>query len=557
MTGDQADEPASSRGSWRPMVVIALAQMLMVFNVSTLQVSIDGITSSFGAPATSVGTAIVVYSLVVAGLIILGARIGQAIGSLRVFRAMLVLFAIAMGVMAASPGVMTMIFAQVLAGLAAAALVPSLVVLISSHYSGPQQAKALGWLGGAQALGIVLAFLIAGALATLVSWRVTFGLLVGLAAVIFKMSDRLTGLEGRAGIEIDVTGMLLVASSVFLISIGCNNLTDWGVLLAKPAAPFALLDMSPAPFMIVCGIFLMQAFVGWTRRRRAAGQPVLVALEVLDTLRERSALFCMFVIGALGSALTFLVPLYIQIVQGGSSLQTAIAVIPFSLASFAAAVLIVRMQGRLSPRETARIAFMLMTGALILLAAVIRNDWSTLPVTIGMVAAGIGEGALVTLLFNVLVSASPKELAGDVGSLRGTTNNLAAGVGTAIAGALVVGVLASSIHRELVDNGRIPVELKRQVDLDDLSFVSNDRLRGVLDRLGAQPAQVEEAVEINTRARLLALKVTFIALAGLSLLAWFPAGGLPHNARRRVGAADSEAPAAAGHSASSASGASH
>lgn len=544
MTRDQSDAPGVPQASWRPMLVIALAQMLMVFNVSTLQVSIDGITSSYGAPATTVGTAIVVYSLVVAGLILLGARICQAIGSRQVFRAMLVVFGVAMGVMAASPGVITMIFAQVLAGVAAAALVPSLVVLISAHYSGVQQAKALGWLGGAQALGIVLAFLIAGALATWVSWRVTFGLLVLLAAMLFKMSDRLAMIEGRSGVQIDVTGMLLVAGAVFLISIGCNNLTDWGVLLAKPSAPFALLDMSPAPFMIVCGIFLMQAFVSWTRARRAAGAPVLVALEVLDTLRERSALFCMFVIGALGSALTFLVPLYIQIVQGGSSLQTAIAVIPFSLASFAAAVLVVRMHGKLSPREIARSAFMLMTGALILLAAVIRNDWSTLPVMIGMISAGIGEGALVTLLFNVLVSSSPKDLAGDVGSLRGTTNNLAAGVGTALAGALVVGVLASSIHRELVDNARIPVELKAQVNLDDISFVSNDRLRNVLGSLGAEPEHVEEAVEINTRGRLLALKVTFIALAGLSLLAWFPAGGLPHTARRRTTPA--EAPAGSG-----------
>lgn len=525
------------------MIVIGLAQMLMVFNVSTLQVSIDGITSSLGAPATTVGTAIVVYSLVVAGLIILGARIGQAIGSRRVFRAMLVLFGISMAVMAMSPNAMTMIFAQALAGIAAASLVPSLVVLISSHYSGQQQAKALGWLGGAQALGIVLAFLIAGGLATWVSWRVTFGLLVLLAAVIFKMSDRLTGLEGQSGVEIDVTGMLLVASSIFLISIGCDNLTEWGVLLATPRAPLTFLDMSPAPFMIVCGIFLMQAFVSWTRRRQAAGEPVLVALEVLETHRERSALFCMFVIGALGSALTFLIPLYIQIVQGGSSLQTALAVIPFSLASFAAAVLVVRMHDRLSPREIARIAFMLMTFAMVLLAAVIRNDWSTLPVTIGMIAAGIGEGALVTLLFNVLVSASPRELAGDVGSLRGTTNNLAAGVGTALAGALVVGVLASSIHRELVDNPRIPIELKAQVNLDEIAFVSNSRLRGFLNGLGAAPAHVEEAVEINTRARLLALKVTFIALAGLSLLAWFPAGGLPHKARGRVGATRPEAAA--------------
>ena len=58
---------------------------------------------------------------------------------------------------------------------------------------------------------------------------------------------------------------------------------------------------------------------------------------------------------------------------------------------------------------------------------------------VGLITVGLGQGALVTLLFNVLVTSSPKELAGDVGSLRGATQNLAAAVGTAVIGALVVG----------------------------------------------------------------------------------------------------------------------
>ena len=527
MAATASDSEISTPSSWRPMVVIGLAQILMVFNVSTLQVSIDGITSSFRAPATAVGTAIVVYSLVVAGLIMLGARIGQAIGSRRVFRAMLALFGIAMGIMAASPGVITMLFAQILAGVAAAALVPSLVVLIAGHYSGAGQARALGWLGGAQAMGIVLAFVLAGMLATWISWRVTFGLLVLLAALIFKLSSWLRPTAGEEDVGVDVVGVVLIAAGTFFVSIGCNNLTEWGGLLAKPAAPFAVLDMSPAPFMIVGGIFLLQAFVSWSRRRRARKMPLLVSLEVVDTIRERAALFCMFAIGALGSAITFLVPLYIQIVQGRNSLQTTVAVIPFSLASFVAAVMVVRLKGRISPRKIGRVSFLMMAAALVLLATVVRNDWSTFTVIVGMALAGLGEGALITLLFNVLVSASPRELAGDVGSLRGTTNNLAAGVGTALAGALLVGVLGSSVHRELADNPGIPLELRSQVDLDAISFQSNEKLRRSLAALEGAEEHVDEAVQINARARLVALKATFLALAALSLLAYFPAGGLP------------------------------
>jgi len=291
--------------SWMPLLTIALAQMLMVFNVSTLQVSIDGIASSFDAPATTVGTAIVTYSLVVAGLIMLGARIAQVIGSRRVFRLAVALLGAAMAVMALARNVPMMLVAQVVAGLAAAGLVPALVVMIADHYTGHQRAKALAWLGGAQALGIVLAFLIAGYLATAVGWRFTFGGLVAVAALVYVLAGRLDVRPTPAGVSIDWTGIVLAAAAILLISVGANNLTDWGGLLARPAAPFAVLDMSPAPMMIIAGLFLIEAFVTWSRRRGAHGKTPLVALDVVDTAAERAALLSMFTIGAIGSALTF------------------------------------------------------------------------------------------------------------------------------------------------------------------------------------------------------------------------------------------------------------
>jgi MFS family permease len=525
---------AQPRTSWMPMVVIGMTQILMVFNISTLQVSIEGIVSSFNTPATTVGTAIVAYSLVVAGFIMLGARLAARLGSRRVFRSMVLVFGAAMGLMSISPNATVMIVAQIVAGAAAAALVPTLVVLIADNYRGEQKTKAVGWLGGTQAMGIVLAFLIAGSLATWIGWRFTFGLLVLVAVVIYRMSARLQPIAKQPQVSIDYVGAGLASMAILLISAGCNNLTHWGFLLATPRAPFSVLDMSPAPFMIVLGIFLLEAFFEWSLRRRNGGGTPLVALEVLDTPKERSALFSMFAIGAIGSALTFLIPLYVQIVQGGTSFAAALSLLPFSLASFLAAVLVVRISGRASPREIARFAFLLMAGALALLGAVVRNDWSNVVVMVSMFAAGIGEGALVTLLFNVLLAASPRELAGDIGSLRGTTNNLAAGVGTALASTLLVGVLSSSIHRDLVHSGRIPTVLRAQIDLDNVSFTSNAQLRRTLERTTATPAQVSEAERINTESRLLALKLTFFALSGLALLAYFPAGRLPGPASRGV-----------------------
>ncbi len=87
-----------------------------------------------------------------------------------------------------------------------------------------------------------------------------------------------------------------------------------------------------------------------------------------------------------------------------------------------------------------------------------NNELSDLLVVTGLVMFGLGQGALATLLFNVLVIYAPRQFAGDVGSLRGTIKNLAAGVGTAVAGVLVVGILGVNIERSLVDN---PVDSAR------------------------------------------------------------------------------------------------
>ena len=72
----------------------------------------------------------------------------------------------------------------------------------------------------------------------------------------------------------------------------------------------------------------------------------------------------------------------------------------------------------------------------------------------------------------MLVTSSPKELAGDVGSLRGVTHNLAAAVGTAVVGALLVAILSSIILGNLAENPVITAELKDEVNLTNLNFLN-------------------------------------------------------------------------------------
>jgi MFS family permease len=512
--------------SWLPLVVILLAQIQMAFNVNAIPVSIGPIVEELEVPATSVGTALVFYSLFVAAFVLVGAKLGKMFGERLVFQVTALAHGAAMGIMALSSGAETMNLAQALAGLAAAALVPTLVVMIAANYRDKQQAQALGILAGTPAISGALAFFIAGIFGTLLTWRLSFGILSVLSLLVFALSFRLQPIPRQPGIKIDAIGAVLAALAIMLISLGFNNLNAWGIVWGKPAAPFTLMGLSPAPFMVILGVVMGQAFFSWAHRRVEQEKTPLLALEVLESPEERSNIVALLVIGALGPAVNFLIPLYLQIVQDRTSLETAVTVIPYTLAIAASAMLIVRLFDRLSPRQIASLGFVIVGLGLTLLAYTISNEWTTPIVIFSLILVGIGEGSLLTLLFNVMVSASPKELAGDVGALRGVANNLSTALGTAFAGVVAVGLLSTIVVSALAQSS-IPESLKVQVNLDNVNFVTNDLLESVLSETSATPEQVAEAVRINEMARLRALKASFLILAGISLLALVPARGLP------------------------------
>ncbi|WP_280235130.1 MFS transporter [Nocardia cyriacigeorgica] len=515
------------RASWLPMVGLFFAQVLMSFNVAALPISLGGMVEDFEVAPTVVSSTIVVYGLAVAALVMVGGKLGQRIGWVAIFRVVVATFGASAIMMIVSPSVGWAIAAQGVAGASAAIIVPSLVALIAENYHGDQQATAIGSLGSARAISGVSAFFIGGALGTLIGWRPVFGIVLALAVVVFAFSFTLRSDDGDAGIEIDLTAAALIGAGIVLLTIGFNNLNAWGVFFADPDAPFDLLGVSPAPVLIVVGIVLGQAFIMWTRRRMREGKAPLVDLSVLGSSRERAAVYAMFIVVALEAALIFTVPLYIQIVQGRSPFDTSLAMMPFNLTVFITAMLVVRFYKRFTPRVIGMFSFTLTTAALIWLAYVVTNNWETVPTIFGLIVFGIGQGALVTLVFNVLVTSAPKKLAGDVGSLRGTTQNLASAVGTAVVGAMLVTILSLTVGQEIIDNVELPDSLIAQVDLDNVNFVSNDRLREILERTDATPEQVDAAVEVNEDVRLRTLKFGLLILAGISATAIVPASRLP------------------------------
>lgn len=517
----------TTKTSWLPLIIVVLTQIQASFAVNALTVSMAGITSDLNIAATSVGTAITAGTFSMAAFILLGAKIGSRFGSKGVFQIALLIHGLAMLGIALAPTGEVLFISQAASGAVIALVAPALTVFIATNYKGHQQGVAIGLLAAAIPAAGVLALLLAGTFATTIGWRWSFVLMVALAAVNFLLSLTLKKVPSQPLLQIDWTGAIIAAVSIIFLSFGFSGLEPWGLIMASESAPFSILGLSPAPVLIVLGLVGGQLFFVWIRRRQDAKKPRIFDLRVLRSNSELMITACMAIMLFVGTAANFVIPLYMQVVQGLTGIETSFSIIPYTLSIFLASTFIATLYGRFRPRHIATAGFIVVAGALMLLAFTIQNSWGQAFIVAGLILLGLGQGSIVALVFNTLLSRAPKELAGDVGAWRGLVHNLSGSVGIAVISVFAVSVLSGLVISEVKDSAILTPEVVAEVNLDNTNFVTNDHLEGVLAETGASAEEVDEAVRINEEARLRALQISLLGLALLALLAIVPATRLP------------------------------
>lgn len=512
---------------WVPLIVVVMTQIQASFAVNALTVSMAGITTDLDTPATTVGTAITAGTFAMAAFILLGAKIGARFGTRGVFQIAVAIHALAMAGVALSLSPAMLFIAQASSGAVIALIAPALTVFIATNYKGERQGQAIGLLAAAIPLAGIMALLLAGWFAETIGWRWSFALMVALGAVNLLLSFRLKKVPAQPDLKIDWTGAILAAVAIILLSFGFSGLNSWGVWEASSQAPFAILGISPAPLLIILGLILGQIFFVWVGKRQREKKSRIFDLRVLATSSELAVTACMATMLFVGTAANFLIPLYMQVVQGLSGIQTSFSIIPYTISIFLASTFVATLYKRFPPRIIGATGFVVVAVALTLIAFTIRGDWGQAFIVIGLVLLGLGQGSIVALVFNTLLSAAPKEIAGDVGAWRGLVHNLSGSVGIAVASAFAVTILASSLATAAVQHPEISAELIQEVNINEADFLTNPQLEAVLEDTSATPTEVAAAIEVNEEARLRALQLSLLGLAMLALLAIVPALRMP------------------------------
>jgi len=521
-----AGSAVETRSSWLPLFVVMLAQVQLAFNA--WNVSITGITEDLGISPTTVGLANTASTFAVSAFLLLGAKITSKIGPLLAFRIGVIIPALAALLIATAQDGSVLFIAQSITGASNAITLPALTIIIAASFQGKQQASAIGYFAASIPLAQVVSLLIAGQFASTIGWRWSFVLVASIGLINFAASFLLKPVPAQKNLIVDWTGGVLAAIAIILISFGLSVMNDWGLITATSNAPLAIGTFSVVPLFFVASVIFAQLFLARTRKRMDEQKVPLVNLDIVRDRSERATVTVMGIMLFVGTAVSFLMPLYMQVVQGFVGIQVSLAVVPYTISIFIANTLVARLYGRFAPRTIASVSMTVVTLALVWLSFTIANDWGQASVVIGLVVLGLAQGCVVALVFNALLTSAPKENAGDVGAIRGLTHNLSGSAGIAVASAFAVGLLTSSAYSAANDSEIFTPEIVEQINFDNVNFFTNAQLEQVLTaNTDATDEQIAVAVEEFTQARLDALRTTMLVLGGLAALAIVPARRMP------------------------------
>lgn len=522
---------ASQPTSWRPLVLVCLTGMIVVFNASVLATAISRVVSDLGTTVSRVQAAIVAYALLVTAFTITGGKVSALIGPVRTQLLGLGIYALGMGLCIAARSIETLIAGQAIAGIGGALLIPNSLAILGQAYSGEQRTLAVSIQAGTAGIGSALALLLGGILVQNWGWRAPFLFLLPMLAVTLGIGLRTSLPTHRSKGTLDVPSILWSASGVLLLVVGINQIGAWGLLLASASAPISVAGLSPVLMLLMLGGLLVYVFLARQRRLSCEGRLPLFDSSIVSPPLARACLWGIVAINLLMAGLSYLLPLYLQIVLGMSPFSSAMMIVPLSVSALVSAAATPALMRTISARTLLTAAHLLSAGAVGLLAITVSNQWGDFWTVASEIAIGLGLGVGLSVGSALLMDMTAPEQAGDVGSARGVATFLGISAGTALAGTILLSTLAQSAAA-LVGNDPT-LNLSHEVELtpSSVNFVSNDDLRDQLGGMGYTPRQVIRGVEINVESRLVALRASLFALAVLTLAPIVTFRHLPRRSR--------------------------
>ncbi|MGW5583817.1 MFS transporter [Streptomyces sp. NPDC003857] len=428
---------APNRRRWWALLVLCLGVMMTFVNVSSTISALSPLQDDLHISSSTLVWVSSAFSLAVVSLVLSAGTLSDLLGRRRVFWAGVALFTLGsfIAFLAGSAGLL--IAAQALMGVAAAAVLPASLAIVSHTFADPhERTGAISIWASCAGLGLAIGPVVAGVLLDQVSWHAVFLTDVVIGLITLVLTPLLVSESRHPTRRFDPAGMVLgtvaVASATYaIIEGGATGYAEPTIIAAY--AVFAV------------------SLVAFVRVELRHGDPMLE----LRLFRNASFTTVMS-IGAVTMlafvGISLLTVLYLERVAHDSALTTGVKLLPMFAAYIVISAFAARLVRRFGIAVTLTTGLVLMGGgAFALLAAGPFSGYGAMwP---GLFVAGVGSALLVAPSTAAAVNSVPPLQAGMAAASVNMFRQLGSVLGPSILGTLVTTRFPRLLHDRLASAG--------------------------------------------------------------------------------------------------------
>jgi EmrB/QacA subfamily drug resistance transporter len=325
------------RNRWATLTVLALAQFMVVLDVTIVNVALPDIQRDLGFAPDDLQWVISAYALLFGGFLLLGGRAGDLLGRRRVFMAGLALFGAASLAAAFSASPEMLVVARAVQGLGGALLSPvALSILMVTFAHGRERNIAMGVWGGLAALGGTAGVILGGVLVDALGWESIFWFNVPIAIALVAIAPLFVR-ESRADLAVrsfDAAGAVLGTAGLLGVV--------YGVIRSEPVG----WGSAEVIGSLAGGVALLALFVAVEARATAP----LVPLRLFASRGMRVSSTALALNGGAFLSMFFLTAIFLQQVRGDSALQAGLHFLPMGVAAVGGATVASNLVTRIGTR---------------------------------------------------------------------------------------------------------------------------------------------------------------------------------------------------------------
>jgi EmrB/QacA subfamily drug resistance transporter len=397
------------------LAVLALAQLMLVLDVTVVNVALPDIGTSLDLHRSQLPWVMTSYTLFFGGLMLLGGRLADVYGARRLTLLGLALFTTASLLCGLSGGATMLLVGRSLQGVGAALLSPAALATVMTLFTDTERGRALGVWSALAGVGSALGVILGGLLTSTAGWRWVFTINVPIGIALLVAIPLIVPVRqppGPAQRGLDVPGALLVTAGTGAAIYGLINAGSHGWTAASTLAA------------LVLAAAIWTAFAALERRTRRP----LLAVGLLRRQAVLAGSFLMLVATALMVGGLFLGSFTLQHAHHYSALRVGVAFLPIAAATVAGAHTGSRLLTRVNAR-TAAIAGLSLAAAGYTIAA----HWAAPAALVtGLSIATLGIGATFVTAFTASLTGAQSAQAGLRSALVNTFHELGGAAGVAV-----------------------------------------------------------------------------------------------------------------------------